>query len=80
MQTQQPKREKNLELGQCSGDSEVVVLTVTEAARMLRVNRKSIYRAVSRGEIRGVRRFGRAIRISKSALLDWMQRGTGEGA
>jgi excisionase family DNA binding protein len=45
------------------------VLTVREAAAILRVGRNQLYQAVARGEIRAVR-IGRTIRIPKTALLD----------
>jgi len=45
------------------------VLTVSEAAAILRVGRNQLYQAVGRGELRAVR-IGRSIRIPKHALLD----------
>jgi excisionase family DNA binding protein len=45
-------------------------LTVDEAAELLRVNRKSLYQAIERGEIPGVIRIGRTIRIRRSALTE----------
>ena len=48
------------------------VLTVDEAAALLRVDRKSIYESIRRGELPGVVRVGRAIRISRTALLQWL--------
>lgn len=44
-------------------------LTVDEAAAILRIGRNTPYLAIERGEVRGVRRVGRLIRISRSALL-----------
>jgi excisionase family DNA binding protein len=49
------------------------VLTVDEAARLLRVNRKTLYDAVRAGEVPGVVRVGRSIRIGREALLRWME-------
>lgn len=49
------------------------VLTVDEAARLLRVNRKTLYDAVRAGEVPGVVRVGRSIRIGRDALLRWME-------
>jgi excisionase family DNA binding protein len=49
------------------------VLTVDEAARLLRVNRKTLYEAVRAGEVPGVVRVGRSIRIGREALLRWME-------
>ena len=48
-------------------------LTVDEAARLLRVNRKTLYDAVRAGEVPGVVRMGRSIRIGRDALLGWME-------
>jgi excisionase family DNA binding protein len=45
------------------------VLTVREAAAILRVGRNQLYQAVTRGEL-GAVRIGRSIRIPKQALLD----------
>ena len=49
------------------------VLTVEEAARLLRVNRKTLYEAIRAGEVPGVVRLGRSIRIGRDALLRWME-------
>jgi excisionase family DNA binding protein len=45
------------------------VLTVREAAAILRVGRNQLYQAVARGQL-GAIRIGRSIRIPKHALLD----------
>jgi excisionase family DNA binding protein len=45
------------------------VLTVSEAAAILRIGRNQLYQAVGRGEL-GAARVGRSIRIPKHALLD----------
>jgi excisionase family DNA binding protein len=45
------------------------VLTVREAAAILRVGRNQLYQAVARGEF-GAVRIGRSIRIPKHTLLD----------
>ncbi len=47
------------------------VLTVDEAARFLRTGRNAIYDAIGRGEIPH-RRIGRAIRLSRAALVQWL--------
>ncbi len=54
-------------------------LTVDEAARLLRVNRKTLYEEVRLGHVPGVVRMGRAIRIGRDALLEWL-RGNGSPA
>ncbi len=53
------------------------VLTAAEAASLLRVNVKSVYDAVKRGEIPGVRRIGRSLRFSRRALVEWPQTSQG---
>ena len=47
------------------------VLTVDELASLLRLNRKTTYEALARGEIPGARRIGRSYRISRDAVLQW---------
>ena len=49
------------------------VLTVRDAPRLLRVERKMVYELIARDELPGVRRLGRLIRISRSALLRWLE-------
>ena len=49
------------------------MLTVDELAALLRVEPKTIYRAVKLGEIPGARRLGRAIRIHRPTLLRWLE-------
>lgn len=49
------------------------VLTVDELAVLLRLERKTVYRAIQRGEIPGARRVGRSIRVSRAAVLAWLE-------
>ncbi len=51
------------------------VLTVDEVALLLRVERKTVYEAIARGELPGVRRIGRLIRVSRAAVLEWLANG-----
>lgn len=51
------------------------VITVDELASLLRVDRKTAYAAVVRGEVPGVRRLGRCIRISREAVMAWLAQG-----
>jgi excisionase family DNA binding protein len=51
------------------------VLTVDELATMLRVNRKTVYDALSRAEIPGARRVGGRYRIHRDAVLEWLASG-----
>jgi excisionase family DNA binding protein len=56
------------------------ILTVDELAAFLRLNRKTVYEAVSKGEIPGVRRIGHTFRISRDAVLQWLRTQGGVGA
>jgi excisionase family DNA binding protein len=51
------------------------VLTVDELANLLRVNRKTVYDALSRDEIPGARRVGGRYRIHRDAVLEWLASG-----
>ena len=53
------------------------VLTVDELAGLLRVERKTAYAAIARGEIPGVRRLGGVIRVSRDTVLAWLSQGQG---
>ncbi|WP_338041930.1 helix-turn-helix domain-containing protein [Myxococcus eversor] len=46
-------------------------LTVDEAATLLRVNRKTLYEAIRLGQVPGVARIGKALRIRRDALVTW---------
>ncbi len=63
--------------GQCSPrhvETELPqVLKVAELADLLRMDRKSVYDAIREGKIPGVQRIGRAIRISRDAVLEWLR-------
>lgn len=48
------------------------VLTVDEAAKLLRLNRKTVYSMVDKKQLPGARRFRGAIRIHKPTLVSWM--------
>ncbi len=49
------------------------VLTVDELASLLRVNRDTIYKAISEGKIPGIQKIGRRIRISRDAVIEWLR-------
>ena len=53
------------------------LLTVPELAQLLRISRNAAYSAVSRNEIPGVVRIGRTVRVSKDAVLAWLDTGKG---
>ncbi len=48
-------------------------LTVDELAQILRVNRKTAYEAVAKGEVPGARRVGRSIRITRDTVVAWLR-------
>jgi excisionase family DNA binding protein len=50
-------------------------LTVDELAKILRVNRNTLYAAIARGEIPGVHHIGGAIRIHRDTVMEWSRRG-----
>jgi len=50
------------------------VLTVDEVAAFLRLNRKTVYEAIHRGEI-PARRIGNALRIGRDQVIDWLRQG-----
>ncbi|NTX17738.1 helix-turn-helix domain-containing protein [Myxococcus sp. CA056] len=45
-------------------------LTVDEAAALLRVNRKTLYESIRLGQVPGVVRIGKALRIRRAALVE----------
>ena len=49
------------------------ILTATEVAGLLRVNRKTLYEAVQRDQIPGVVRVGRVLRFHRDAVLEWIR-------
>ena len=51
------------------------ILTADEVAKLLRVNRKTVYAAFKKGEIPGGRRLGVVIRFSRDRVLQWMADG-----
>lgn len=46
-----------------------LVLTAAEVADLLRVNRKTLYEAVARGEVPGAFHVGRVLRFDRDTLL-----------
>ena len=52
------------------------VLTADELAELLRLNRKTVYEALARGEI-PARRIGATYRIHRDAVLRWLADGQG---
>lgn len=60
-----------------AADGLPLLLTVAEVAGLLRLNRKTIYAMIARGELPGVRRFGRAIRLHRPTVIRWQINGQG---
>ena len=59
-----------------STPQETEVMTVDEAAALIRVNRKTVYEAINRGDLPH-QRVGRKIRLSRTALVAWISQGQG---
>jgi len=51
------------------------VITVEELAHLLRIARGSAYRAVAAGEVPGVVRVGKTLRIHRATVLRWLEQG-----
>ena len=71
-----------MELGSSMGSAEAgnglpPVLTVEEVADLMRIDRKTAYAAIAEGDVPGVRRVGRCIRVSRDVLLQWLAGGQG---
>jgi excisionase family DNA binding protein len=54
-----------------AADAAPAFLTVEEAAKILRVNRKTLYEAIRLEQVPGVARIGKTLRIRRAALLEW---------
>lgn len=54
-------------------DDHAVLLTVPEAAKLLRISRNLAYGLVGRGELPSVR-LGRVIRVPRASLEEWLTR------
>ena len=55
------------------------VLSIDEAAEFMRVNRKTLYDVVARGEGPPVRKIGRRIVIMRDVMLHWLASGEQKG-
>ena len=53
----------------CAPEAMPVFLTVDEAATLLRVNRKTLYEAIRLGQVPGVVRLGKALRVRRDVLV-----------
>lgn len=54
------------------------ILTVDEAAAIVRVNRKTIYNMAKRRKLPGCRRVGRCLRVHRDTLLAWLRHETAD--
>lgn len=52
--------------------TEPLTLTIEETARLLGIGRTKAFEMARRGELPGVIRFGRCVRVSKPVLLRWL--------
>ena len=53
------------------------LLTVDEAARFFRINRKTLYEAIRLGQVPGTVRFGKSIRLGRDAVKAWIHSALG---
>ena len=53
-------------------NDEMMLLTVPEAAKLLRISRNLAYELVARGEIPAIR-LGRVIRVPRAPLEEWVK-------
>lgn len=53
-------------------DNEALLMTVPEAAKLLRIGRNHAYELVATGEIPAIR-LGRTIRVPRHALEQWLE-------
>jgi len=50
-----------------------IFLTVTETAAVLRTTPKAVYAMIERGQLPGVVRIGRRVRVRTADLLHWLR-------
>ena len=55
-----------------SAQSLPLLLTVDEAASLLRTSRRAVYAMLERGQLPGVTRIGRRVLFRSADLLDWL--------
>jgi len=56
-----------------------LLLRAEEAARLLGLGRSKVFQMMATGELPGVVRIGRAVRVSREALEAWVREGAGSG-
>jgi len=59
-------------------DRDAAVMKVDELAKLLDCGRRQAYAAVARGDVPGVIRLGKSIRLSRAAVARWLA-GESEG-
>jgi excisionase family DNA binding protein len=64
-----------IQAGTASTATERLLLRATEVARLLNISRSQVYSMMQRGNLPTVR-IGRAVRVSREALLDWVRAST----
>ena len=57
---------------------EPITMSVDEGVNLAGVERKTLYAAIARGEVPGVVRIGRRIRLNKERFLEWLQGSEGK--
>lgn len=50
-----------------------LLLRAEEGARLVSLSRSKFFQMMQRGEVPGVIRFGRSVRVSRSALEQWIR-------
>lgn len=73
----EPPSSPNLDHVQVAVRQYPSILTVDEAAELLRINRKTLYNEIQAGNIPGARRLGRTIRLHLETVLQWLSEGQG---
>ena len=53
-------------------DRQPTLMTVDELAKLVRMNRNTVYEAAARSEIPGVVYIGRTIRFVRDVVVEWM--------
>jgi excisionase family DNA binding protein len=71
---QEKRNETNPSMERCEQSD---IITVDEAADLLRTNRKTVYEQIQLGLLPGCRRIGRSIRLSRKKLMNWLDEGQG---
>jgi excisionase family DNA binding protein len=60
-------------------DEEPLLVSIEAAGRMLGIGRTRAYEMASAGTLPGVIRIGRSVKVSRKALVGWVDSRVGEG-